>query len=176
MWLASLWSATALSANGNEFWILVDTGERTLLIMQGHSQVHRYENISIGRAGTTPDKRRSDDKTPLGSFRIARMTTNTPFHRFFGLDYPTLAHAERAHLAGVIDQRQYRDIRRAAKAGKLPPQSTPLGGYIGIHGIGAGDPAVHDDLNWTNGCIALTNAQIDDLAQWIRIGMRVIVR
>ncbi len=92
--------------------------------MQGHSEVHRYKNISIGRAGTTPDKRRGDDKTPLGSYRIARMSTNTPFHRFFGLDYPTLAQAERARLAGVIDQRQYRDIRRAAKAEKLPPQST----------------------------------------------------
>ena len=58
----------------------------------------------------------------------------------------------------------------------MPPQQTALGGHIGIHGIGAGDPRIHEDFNWTSGCIALTNAQIDDLAGWVRLGMRVVVR
>ena len=60
--------------------------------------------------------------------------------------------------------------------GDIPPQVTPLGGYLGIHGVGEGDPGIHADFNWTHGCIALTNQQIDDLAGWIRIGMRVVVR
>jgi lipoprotein-anchoring transpeptidase ErfK/SrfK len=57
-----------------------------------------------------------------------------------------------------------------------PPQHTPLGGYIGIHGIGNGDTQIHETVNWTNGCVALTNQQIDDLETWVYIGMRVAIR
>jgi lipoprotein-anchoring transpeptidase ErfK/SrfK len=62
------------------------------------------------------------------------------------------------------------------QAGKTPPQHTPLGGYIGIHGVGSGDPEVHRAYNWTNGCVALTNAQIDILAEWARAGTPVEIR
>jgi len=41
--------------------------------------------------------------------------------------------------------------------------------------IGAGDPKIHASYNWTKGCIALTNSQIDELAQWIRLGVRVVI-
>lgn len=157
-------------------WLLVDTQKLTLSVMQGNTVRRTYEGIAIGRAGAAVDKRRGDDKTPLGQFHIVRVTADTPFHRFFGLDYPTLEHAQRALSAGVISQHQYAAIRHFRQLGQLPPQGTPLGGYIGIHGLGEGDVRIHEDFNWTNGCIALTNEQIDDLAQWIRIGMRVIVR
>ena len=168
-------AATAL-AQGNEIWILVDTTRLTVTVMEGDQVRRSYKNISIGRGGTTPDKRRNDDKTPLGEYHIVRIAPETPFHRFFGFDYPTLDQADRALQAGVIDQGQYAQIRRAIRSKKVPPQATPLGGFIGIHGVGAGDIRVHGDFNWTNGCIALTNEQIDDLAQWIGIGTRVVIK
>ena len=49
-------------------------------------------------------------------------------------------------------------------------------GNIGIHGVGSGDLDVHREYNWTNGCVALTNAQIDILAQWAHIGTPVEIR
>jgi len=172
--------ALLLSAIGfaqeDKTWLLVDTQKLTLSVMQGNTVRQIYEGISIGRAGAAADKRRGDDKTPLGQFHIVRITADTPFRRFFGLDYPTLEHAQRALSAGVITPHQYAAIRHFHELGQVPPQATPLGGYIGIHGLGEGDVRIHEDFNWTNGCIALTNEQIDDLAQWIRIGMRVIVR
>ncbi len=67
-------------------------------------------------------------------------------------------------------------ILRAFQEQAIPPQETPLGGYIGIHGIGRGDPAIHQKFNWTQGCIALTNRQIDDLSKWVHVGMRVVIR
>jgi L,D-transpeptidase catalytic domain len=164
------------TAQGGETWLLVDTGHKTLAVMEGASVVRSYTNISIGRGGTTTDKRRDDDKTPLGEFHIARVLPDSHFHRFFGFDYPSLEQARRALLAGEIDARQYDRIRLALRQAKMPPQQTPLGGFIGIHGVGAGDPRVHEEFNWTSGCIALTNEQIDDLAAWIRLGMRVVVR
>jgi len=174
--VAMLSGARGVLAGETDTWILIDTGKMSLSVLQGNIVKRVYRNISIGRGGSTADKKQHDGKTPLGEFHIIRMTTDTPFHRFFGLDYPKLEHAERARLAGTISQARYAAIRRAIEAKQVPPQDTALGGYIGIHGIGKGNVAVHGDFNWTYGCIALTNAQIDDLSNWVRIGTKVIIR
>jgi murein L,D-transpeptidase YafK len=177
--LLALVAATApqtLLAQDRHTWILIDTRQMTLSVLQGDKVKRTYDNISIGRAGTTPDKRWNDEKTPLGRFHVSRIATKTPFHRFFGIDYPGIERAERALKEGIITGRQYVQIRDALRAHKPPPQTTPLGGYIGIHGLGPGDVRIHEDFNWTNGCIALTNEQIDDLAKWVHLGMPVVIR
>lgn len=156
--------------------VLIDIGDRSLSVLQGDSVKRTYRNISIGRGGSTSEKKQRDGKTPLGEFHIVRITSDTPFHRFFGIDYPDLERAERARLAGTISQARYNAISSAIRAKQVPPQGTVLGGYIGIHGIGKGNVAVHEDFNWTYGCIALTNAQIDDLSNWVRIGTKVLIR
>jgi len=159
-----------------DIWILVDTRKMVLSVLEGNKVRRTYKKIAIGRAGTTLDKIQGDGKTPLGEFRLVRITSDSSFRRFFGIDYPTVAHARRAYRAGTIGYDDYAAIHRAIKMQSTPPQATPLGGYIGIHGVGAGDPAVHEKFNWTQGCIALTNRQIDDLSKWMYIGMRVVVR
>lgn len=166
----------ATAQDDAETWLLVDTAQRTLTVMQGDRIRRSYPNISIGRGGTTADKRRNDDRTPLGEFHIARIERDSPFHLFLGFDYPSLEQAERALEAGAITGRQFLSIRDALRRSKIPPQQTALGGFIGIHGIGAGDPGIHEAFNWTSGCIALTNEQMDDLATRVRLGMRVVVR
>jgi len=93
-----------------------------------------------------------------------------------GLTYPDQPTADRALQDGRISEAQWQDIRRAHEAGKTPSQHTPLGGYIGIHGLGRGDMDVHQQYNWTNGCVALTNKQIDQLLKWVRIGTPVEIR
>ena len=159
-----------------DLWLLVDTHSQTLSVMRGSAMVRTYPDIAIGRFGTTEHKRRLDGKTPLGEFRITRIAEETSFHRFYGLDYPNLAHARAGLEAGRISPGEFAAIRAALHKGLTPPQQTALGGFIGIHGLGEGDPAIHEDFNWTNGCVALTNEQMDDLAQWVRKGMRVIIR
>lgn len=161
---------------GLDTWILVDTRKMELSVLEGDKVRRTYNDIAIGRAGTTVDKKTGDNKTPLGEFRLVRIATKTPFHRFFGIDYPSVAHAKRALQAGTIDLQQYIEIYRATKAQVIPPQETPLGGYVGIHGIGVGEAAIHKRFNWTQGCIALTNQQIDDLSRWVYVGMRVVIR
>jgi hypothetical protein len=84
--------------------------------------------------------------------------------------------ADRALVDGDITEAQWQSIRRASKARLRPPQDTPLGGFIGIHGTGAGDPKIHGQYNWTSGCIALTNEQIDRLTNWVQIGTPVEIR
>jgi murein L,D-transpeptidase YafK len=176
LWLILIGAAAVSPAQEGEVWVLIDTERRTLSSLQGDETRRVYENISIGRGGATIDKRKNDQKTPLGEFHVSRIAPDTPFHRFFGLDYPNLDQAYRALKDGVINRRQFDRIVAALRRGKAPPQNTPLGGYIGIHGVGEGDPEIHQAFNWTNGCVALSNKQVDDLATWLQIGTRVVVR
>jgi murein L,D-transpeptidase YafK len=153
--------------------VRVDTQQQRLTVLQGDRTVMTIEDIAIGRYGTTPDKRRGDNMTPLGHFRVGWITDETRFHLFMGLDFPTSAMAERAYREGAITKTQWQAIRRAAHARAVPPQNTPLGGYLGIHGLGKGDPDMHASYNWTNGCVAVTNEQIERLAEWVHIGTPV---
>jgi murein L,D-transpeptidase YafK len=156
-------------------WLLIDTEARTLQVRNGSEVLRSYDNIAIGRGGTTQRRAVGDNRTPLGTFRISSIRATTRYHRFFGLSYPALDDARRARARGQISEADLAAIRRAHELGLEPPSSTPLGGNIGIHGLGAGDPGIHEDFNWTDGCIALTNEQVDELAQWVRPRMTVVI-
>jgi murein L,D-transpeptidase YafK len=156
--------------------VIIDTRTDTLQVLRGDKVLRLYENIAIGRYGKTYFKVRGDNKTPLGKFKIGWKNKNTRYHRFLGLTYPDLPAADRALVDGRIDEAQWQGIRRASEAGEVPSQSTPLGGQIGIHGIGTGDREIHREFNWTNGCVALTNEEIDELLQWVRVGTPVEIR
>lgn len=171
--LACLLSSTVRS---DDNWILVDSGNLTLSVMSGNIAKQIYKHVSLGRGGISPYKRQGDRITPLGEYRISRVSSESPFHVFFGLNYPNLDQAMKALQDGVISPGQFGAIRRALAQNQEPPQDTALGGYIGIHGVGAGSPEIHKNFNWTSGCVALTNEQIDDLAERIYIGMRVVIR
>jgi len=159
-----------------DIWILVDTERHSLSVLRNERLLDRFDNVSIGRGGSATDRIRDDGTTPLGTFHIGRISPSARFRLFFGIDYPRPEHAKRALDAGSIDAEDYRRILLAVEKNKMPPQDTPLGGYIGIHGLGAGDKRIHDELNWTEGCIALTNEQVARLSRWIFRGMRVEVR
>jgi murein L,D-transpeptidase YafK len=179
--ILALGSLLALTADGSpvlagEIWVLVDTKTDSLQVKNGDRVIKTYKNIAIGRYGKTYYKVRGDNKTPLGKFRIGWTNKNTRYHRFLGLTYPDLPAADRALVDGRIDEPQWQAIRRASQAGEVPSQNTPLGGMIGIHGVGDGDRTVHRDYNWTNGCVALTNEEIDELLQWVKIGTTVEIR
>lgn len=163
-------------AQEREVWLLVDTGALTLAIMRGETVLRRYDNIAIGSNGPTLAKLVSDETTPLGEFRISGINPRSRYHLFMALDYPTMEHARRALGDGRITVEEYVAVSNAWLAGTPPPQDTRLGGYLGIHGLGEGDPAIHGVVNWTDGCIAVTNEQMDELAQWAQVGTKVVVR
>jgi hypothetical protein len=179
-WALGLWAAAWLGclsepASAGEVWLDVDTNQQILTVLKGSEPVRVFENISFGRNGVTTEKVLKDRKTPLGSYRVRRINDNSRFHLYFGFDYPNLEQAQSAFRSGRISYDQLKAIRRAHYLETEPPADTPLGGFIGIHGLGDGDPRIHEDFNWTDGCIALTNEQVDELAAWVRIGTRVEV-
>lgn len=165
----------AYCGDNAEIWLQIDTQALELKVMRGRNIVRVFKDIAIGRFGTTADKRRLDGKTQLGEFHINLIKQDSHFHRFFGFDYPRLDHADRALKQGDLSAADYLAIRQAIHYHRAPPQNTALGGHLGIHGIGAGDLKVHREYNWTNGCVALTNEQIDELTDWLQIGTRVVI-
>ena len=88
-------------ADSEEVWLLVDTGELTLTVMQGKSSLHKYDNIAIGSNGPTLAKLVSDQTTPLGEFRINAFNPRSRYRLFMAFDYPTMEHADRALEDGL---------------------------------------------------------------------------
>lgn len=168
--LLSLVYAHQLAANDEDIWLSINTETLRLTIMQGDSPIEVYKNIAIGRNGAHRGKIKGDDTTPIGNFRIGWINPGSRYHLFFGLNYPSIDDAKQALKAGTISTRTYRSLITADIFGKTPPQNTELGGQIGIHGLGRADPGIHAAVNWTHGCIALTNRQIDRLSRWIKKG------
>ena len=156
--------------------VIIDTKTRNLEIVKGEETVEVLEHVVIGRKGAGTKEHRGDDITPLGNFRIGWINDRSSFRKFFGLTYPNLDHAEKALQNGRIGQETYEAIARAELNGQIPPQNTHLGGQIGIHGLGSGSMTVHEIFDWTHGCIALTNDQIDRLSQYVEKGTIVTVK
>ncbi len=167
---------TALAHAAPATWLLVEADTHTLTVLQGKTVVDKFDYVALGRGGTTKERQRGDDSTPLGEYHIAWINRKSPFHIFFGLDFPNVKQADQAYRDKRIDRDTYYSILDAMRERRLPPQNTPLGGRIGIHGLGHGNLRIHRDFNWTKGCVALTNPEIDRLARWVQIGTRVVIR
>ena len=100
------------------------------------------------------------------------MVTRNPksnFHLFLGISYPDPEDAARGLEAGLISQAQHDQIVAAAESRKKPPWSTTLGGAIGIHGGGG-------SADWTLGCIAVEDAEIEELWAVTRMGTKVRIQ
>ena len=156
-------------------WIHIDTKAAILNIMQDKTPLHTLKDISVGRSGVTDLHIKGDDKTPRGVFAIVRINRESRFRLFFEINYPTISHARAAVKKGVIDNKTFSRIKISQQTRGHAPQDTSLGGHLGIHGLGAGNLEMHEMFNWTNGCVALTNEQIDLLNQWVKLGTKVVI-
>jgi murein L,D-transpeptidase YafK len=150
--------------------IVVAKRERTLdLILDGH--VERRYSIALGRNAATDKSVEGDHATPLGEFYICAKNPRSKYFLSLCISYPNAEDAERGLAANLIGAEEYRQILAALHAGKMPPQHTRLGGEIYIHGRGAKEsedaPAEKD---WTRGCIALDNSDMQELYDRIDIG------
>jgi len=175
--LALLFAAADGCADpGPEVVVDVNSAKREMRVVRGDKVLAVFNPVSVGRWGVTEQKERGDGRTPLGNYRIAWVKSTGSFGPFIGLDYPSLARAEKGLASGEISQAEFHAIKSAHVEGRVPPQDTKLGGYIGIHGLGRGDPGIHRELNWTRGCIAVTNAQMTQIMDLVVKGAMVRIR
>ncbi len=176
---SSLFAVSAIAATEiypNQIWLLIDTKAKKIEVKKGDNTVETLESIAIGRGGAGFKTHRGDNITPHGEYHIGWIGDKSMFRRFFGLTYPSVEDAEKALEKGVINEVAYNRIIHAHQLNQIPPQDTPLGGQIGIHGLGSADARVHEVFDWTHGCIALTNSQIDHLSQLVDTGTLVKIK
>ncbi len=170
---------TSLTASANdEYTIIVKKNDKELIVKKSDKIVKKY-HIATGKGGAGTKRKRGDSKTPLGVYRISKLNKSERFHYFLQLDYPNLIDAWYGFKNEIIDGNDFKKIANAYKKRRSPPQDTNLGGQIGIHGIGKTTKkklAIHEELNWTDGCIALSNDDINDLMKFINIGTTVVIK
>lgn len=127
--------------------ILVEKSQRKMTVFRDGVALKTYD-IDLGFAPIGAKATEGDGRTPEGSFRIDRRNANSKFHLSLGLDYPQPQH------------------RRAAKAAGVS-----AGGDIMIHGQPNLLPAnMKMPADWTAGCIAVSNAQIEEIFAATPIG------
>ncbi len=133
--------------------ILIEKSARRLTVFRGGEPVRTYK-ISLGFAPAGDKVQQGDGKTPEGTFTITRRNPNSKYHLSLGIDYP-----------------QADDIARARAAGMDP------GGDIFIHGQpnGFGKLATIP-TDWTAGCIAVSDTEIEELWRVVATGTTVEIR
>ena len=147
-------------------WLQLDKSDRSLVLHSGDTPVKRYR---AGLGDPEGDKAREGDrKTPEGTFRVVTRNPRSRFHLFLGLSYPSAEDATRGLAAGLVTPAEAARIREADAAGRQPPWNTALGGAVGIHGEGGSS-------DWTLGCIAVENTEIEELWSVVTMGTKVVV-
>ena len=140
----------------------------------------RYEEsfrIALGPNPEGDKEVEGDGRTPEGEFRVCRRVVADRFHRFLGLSYPGPEDARRGLASGLIDALEARAIVRAHRRGATPLWNTRLGGSVGIHGFGNRPflAEIHGRKDWTDGCIGVTNQEIERLYPHVGLGTRVVI-
>jgi murein L,D-transpeptidase YafK len=159
----------------DEVWLSIDLRNRQVRVLRGENVIKRIEHLAFGAGGAAPLRAKGSSMTPLGEFRVDRINRASRFGLFFGFDYPNAQVAEEALRTGQITLQEYGYIEDYRARHGRAPHTTSLGGLIGIHGLGRGDPDVHRSFDWTEGCVAVSNEEIRALDPWLRIGTRVVI-
>jgi hypothetical protein len=145
--------------------LYVQKKERRLLVVDDKVLVRDYP-VALGPQPKGDKCLRGDGRTPEGDFFICVKNPSSKYHKGLGLNYPSPRHAEEAYRLGAISRDEYANILQANEKKTLPPASTCLGGQIFIHGGGLGE-------DWTLGCVALRNSDIDELYEAMPVGTPV---
>jgi len=122
--------------------------------------------------------RAGDNATPIGTYKICEIFPSHKYWKLFTLTYPNLEDVEAGLANESINQNEYEKLRFDNNYGDCVNASTKLGGNVGIHGIGALNfifknlPFV---FNWTDGSIAVSNENIDELYSVVTKGTKVVI-
>ena len=156
-------------------WIRIRKRSQTLFLYRGSILVARYPTDLGYNFYSDKEKRGSAAepdhwRTPEGEFFVVSKNPRSAFYKALVLNYPNAEDAARGIREGLISDAEYEAIVGAERSFTVPPMNTGLGGFIEIHGDGTGARN-----NWTQGCIAIRNSQIDRLWSIVGIGTPVLI-
>ena len=144
-----------LAADARADRIVVEKSARKLTLFRGETALKSY-SVALGRAPEGTKQREGDHRTPEGHYVIDAHKQDSAFHRALHISFPSSA-----------------DSAAAAQGGDKP------GGDIMIHGIRNGIGwlgALHRCIDWTSGCIAVTDKQIEEIYRAVPDGTPIEIR
>jgi murein L,D-transpeptidase YafK len=142
--------------------LVIKKSQRILEVFDGEKLVKTYK-IALGFAPEGDKEIEGDGKTPEGEFYIFTKNANSKFYLSLGISYPSIADAARGLKQNLISKPEHDAIIEAINLRQTPPQKTRLGGEIYIHGSGSA-------TDWTQGCVALSNREMEELFDAIPVG------
>ena len=158
--------------------IVIDRRNYLLELYLNKVMVKKYDAV-FGRHSGSKKISKDDFITPTGEYKICRIDTNYNYYKKLYLNYPNTADAAEALRLKLISQDQFKGIVESNNRNICPYSKSPLGADIGIQGIGEYN-FVFKNLpfvfNWTNGSIALSNEDIDEIISVVNIGTRVTIK
>lgn len=163
----SSWSSEKVESTVLHVW-----KARRELWLVNNGEVQRRFDIALGKEPDSKKLRRGDGRTPEGRYFICSKKPQSRFRRFLGISYPNVGDAEKAYRDKLISGDEWADILFSTLHQTTPPWSTALGGWVGIHGYGDREEI---QVNWTEGCIAVSNDGIDYLYDRVAIGTPIII-
>jgi murein L,D-transpeptidase YafK len=148
--------------------IVIEKSKRKLKLLDGNKLIKTYE-ISLGATPIGDKEVEGDGKTPEGEFYIFTKNPKSSFFLSLGISYPNIEDAKRGLKKNLITKDEYDQIVTAIDKKEMPLQKTKLGGEIYIHGGGCKE-------DWTQGCIALDNENMQELFDIIEVGTLVEIK
>ncbi len=164
--LIALVSIPFRTLSPGEYRIEVRKAQRTLTLFHQDRKVGEYP-IALGPNPEGDKQREGDCRTPEGTFIITDRSYE-PFHRWLGISYPDARRVARGRLEGRLTWPEFWYARFKAINGMTSFGRTQLGGSVGIHGGGS-------RTDWTLGCIALNNADVEELHSKVHPGTPVSI-
>lgn len=151
--MKSMFAALALviasNCYGSVDLVKVDKSEKRMYLLDGNKTVKVY-NIALGANPEGHKIKKDDEKTPEGRYELDSITKKSDFYRSMHVSYPN-----------------EKDKAAAKKAGVKP------GGDIMIHGqknYWGWASMITQLFNWTDGCIAITNSEMDEFLELVSVG------
>lgn len=144
----------ALLADGSADLIWVDKSERKLHLLQDYQIVRSYP-VSLGKSPRGHKSVAGDSRTPEGLYLVDWRNPNSRFHLSLHISYPN-----------------ENDVHRARRRNADP------GGNVMIHGIGAagnGEEGRLPGTDWTDGCIALSNRDVEEVWRLVADGTPILI-
>lgn len=135
--------------------IVVEKSHRRLLLYRKGEVVRTYL-VALGQQPVGDKVKQGDMRTPEGVFRIDGRNPRSRYHLALRISYPDAAHRARAASLGVSP-----------------------GGSIMIHGLPRNQAFVgpaHRDFDWTEGCIAVTNDEIEEIWRSVPVGTPIEIK
>ena len=134
--------------------VKVDKSARRMYLMSGDTLVREYR-IALGKQPKGHKRFEGDNRTPEGRYYLDYVLEESEFYRSVHISYPAPSD------------------RKWAEKYDIDP-----GGNIKIHGLKNGErrsSGYVQSFDWTDGCIAITNQEMDEFIDLVRMGTPIII-